>query len=404
MPYIPLNRGAGRLFEDNLNRMLEELFLMLNTVDSTNSSTVELGAAGVFTGEWLDVSGYNSTMIAVATDADGSYAVQYSPDAVNVDSSLTRYYRVGEINPPHRFTNTRQYMRIVFTNGADAQTYFRLQAMIGDFTELNAPVDGTLSNDFDATVVRPTDFHDEVALNLRQGLAANLKFGFNDDIDSGASEVVASFGGTFTPLTTASTLTIVSTSTADTAAGTGARTLFISGIGSDRLSQSDFVTLNGTTNVVTTSTWLGINRIVVLSSGTGQKNAGDINVTATTGGSNQAQIPAGKSVTQQAIYFNQAGHSALIKSINVSVLKLSGGSSPRVTFRLKVFNPNVTNSVYEIRRFRLDAGVDNKSLRDFPVGLRVDPTDVVWMECETDTNNTIVETEMDIIEYKNAAT
>lgn len=405
MPFVPLRRGAGRLFDENLNRMLEELFLMLNTVNSTNSSTTPLTGGATFTGEWTDVSGYNSTMVAVKADADGSYAVQYSPDGVNADSVLTRYYRTAEINPPHRFTNTRQYMRIVYTNGSSAQSVFRLQVMLGDFTALNAPLDGTLSDDFDATAVRPTNYDDEVVLGLRQGHSANLKFGYNDDVDIG-TEVIASFGGTFTPLSSATTLTVVSSSTDDdgSPAGIGAQTLLITGIDANRKLQTEVVTMNGTTNVVTSNTWLGVNRVVVLAAGTSKANVGNITITATTGGSNQAYIPAGKSVTQQLIFHTQAGHQGLIRRITINAVRLAAGTQPRITVTLKVWNPGVTNAIYDVRRIKADLSVTNDLRRDFDPPLYLSPTDVAWLECTTDQNNTVVDGEMDLIEVRQVAT
>ena len=130
------------------------------STSSLNSTFDALSAAGVFTGTWEDVSGYDAITIAVSTDQDGSYSVQFSPDGVNQDSTLTRYYRTARINAPHRFTVTRQYMRVVYTNDADAQSYFRLQVLLGIKGPLNMPLDGTVAQDYDATVVRATYVND----------------------------------------------------------------------------------------------------------------------------------------------------------------------------------------------------------------------------------------------------
>ena len=179
-------------------------------VSQINSSTTALNDAEVFTGEWEDWSGYPSVSVAVKTDQDGTFAIQFSPDGTNQDSTLTRYYRTSQIEAPHRFTVTRKYGRVVFTNDSGSnQTLFRLQTILGGQTELNTPCDSTLAQDFDATVVRPTDYNTEVALGRRQGATLWNKFGYNPDVDVG-TEVVASWGGTFAPLTTATTISIVS--------------------------------------------------------------------------------------------------------------------------------------------------------------------------------------------------
>ena len=376
-----------------------------NYVSEENSSTTPLANAGVFTGEWVDVSGSSDVVVAVSTDQDGTYSIQFSPDGVNQDSTLTRYYRTNQINVPHRFSITRSFMRVVFTNDSGAgQTYFRLQTHVGTYGDLNAPIDSTLAQDFDALAVRPTDPNSEIVLGVRQGQSAFLKFGYNDDVDTASEEVIASFGGTFTPLTTASTLILVSSSTADTSAGTGARTIFIEGLNSTREYQFEFLTMNGTSNVTTVNSYLGVNRIVVFSSGTGQTNAGNISCTATTGGSNQAYIPTGTGVTQQLIYFNPDGVQGQIRGIQFSVLKLSGGSAPRVTIRLRVWNPKITNSTYVIRRFNLDTSSSTGITRTYNIPVKLDPTDVLWATVETDTNNTIVDGEIDIVQYRLATT
>lgn len=377
-----------------------------NILDSSNSSTAVLASSGVFTGDWVDASGFSDVIVSVSTDQDGTYSVQFSPDGTNVDSTLTRYYRTDQINVPHRFTITRRYFRVVFTNtSASSQTYFRLQTHYGSYSNLNTPIDSTMSQDFDAIAVRPTDIFSEVVLGTRQGYNAFLKFGYNDDVDNSSAEVVASFGGTFTPLSTASTLDIVSSDANDTnSSGTGARSIFITGVDANREFQFEFVNLNGASTVTTSNTWLGVNRMVVYTSGSSETNEGDITATATTGGSNQAQIPAGTGVTQQLIFFNQDGHQALIKQITLNCLKLSGGSSPRVTFFVNVWNPKTTDSTYVIRRFKLDTATSNDIVREFDIPIKLDPTDVLWVTCETNTNNTSVDGEIDIVEVKQAST
>lgn len=119
---------------------------------------------------------------------------------------------------------------------------------------------------------------------------------------------------------------------------------------------------------------------------------------------NQAMIPAGESVTQQAIYHVQAGHQALLRRLVCNVLKISGGGSPRVTLKLWVWNPGVTNARYLIRRIKIDTGVSNDIRRDFDPPLSLSPTDVVWVQATTDTNNTVVDAEFDLVEYRLPAT
>ena len=377
-----------------------------NSLSIENSSTTLLLASGIFTGTWVDVGSFSDLVISVSTDQNGTYSIQFSPDGVNQDSTLTRYYRTDQINVPHRFTITRKYFRVVFTNtsGTD-QTYFRLQTHLGSYNSLNTPTDSTLSQDFDSIVVRPTDSDNESVLGLRQGTSPFLKFGYNDSVSTGAAQVIGSFGGIFTPLSTATTLTLSSSSASDSnPSGIGARSLFIQGLDSSRKYQFEFVNLNGTTPVVTSNTWLGVNRIVVFSAGTSQTNVGTISCTATTGGTNQAAIPIGTGVTQQLIFHNQDGYQGIIKYVTFNVLKLSNGNSPRVTIYLNVWNPKVTNSRYVIRRYKVDTSVSNDMQRDYKIPIKLDPTDVLWATVDSTQNSTIVDGEIHLLEVRQAST
>lgn len=362
----------------------------LGKIDDNNSSSSALNAGNTFTGTWTDVSGFSSVVVAVATDQDGSFSVQYSTDATNVDSTLTRYYRTGKINVPHRFTNTRRYMRVVFTNdSASNQTYFRLQTELGDKEDLNAPLDSTLAQDFDATVVRPTDFFNEVAQGVRQGWTTWNKWGYNPDIDTAAAEDIWSIGGTFTQLSSAETMDLVSTSANDTSAGTGARSVIIYGVDANYMEQTEVVTLNGTTPVTTSNTWLGINRVAIYLAGSTGYNEGDINVTATTATTNQAQIPATEGSTQQALFFVPAQQQAYLDWMLINIVKTSGGATPTVTVKMYVTSL-VSNSRYEVFRHIVDTSVENTveltPSQPFVVGEK----SLIKVQAETDQNNTAV--------------
>lgn len=370
-------------------------------IDTGNSSTTPLNAATSFTGAWRDVSGFASITIACKTDQNGTFAVEFSPDGTNTDSTLTRYFRTANIEPPHRFTITRKYARVVFTNtSASNQTYLRLQTLLGSQTNLNITLDSTISNDYDSTSVRPTKFEYEVALGRRQGSTTWSKFGYNGDVDIG-TEVVWNAGGTFTKLTSASTLTIVSSSVNDDGApaGTGANTIVIFGIDANRLAQTEVVTMNGTTNVVTATTWLGINRAAVYLAGSSSYNEGNITITATTGGSTQAYIAANEGTTQQAIFFTQADHQFLADWLMFNVTKLSGGTAPRVTIKGFV-QSYLSNSQYEVFRYTIDTSVENHidiaPAQPFVVGEK----SVLWFEATTDTNNTVISLRFSGIEFR----
>jgi len=359
-----------------------------NKISTLNSTSTLLNAAAVFTGTAEDVSAYDSVIVAVKTDQDGTYSVQFSNDGTNWDSVLTRYYRTSQIEAPHRFTIARKYVRVVFTNtSASNQTYLRLQTMYGQKTALNAPTDAVLAQDYDAIVTRPTDYHYEVALGRRQGATTWNKFGYNADIDIG-TETIWSAGGTFSKMTAAATLSVVSTSIADDSGSTGANSVIIYGVDANWDTQTEVVTLDGTTPVITSGTWLGVNRMAIYLAGTGQTNAGVISATATGGGSTlQAQMPIGEGTTQQSIYFVANNHQYLADFLAINSEKTSGGSSPKVRFKGWVFSA-VANAAFLVFNTLMDTTVENAQVIEPSQPFIIGEKSVLYFEATTDTNDT----------------
>lgn len=402
------NGSNWQLFKTNVNLSLDGIYAALLSINEkiingdtskVNSSIVPLTGGASFTGSWEDVVKYDSIVVALKTDQDGTLAVQFSPDGVNADSTLSRYYSTSQIEPPHRFTVTRKYFRVVFTNTSEtSQTYFRLQSIYGVKEALNIPVDSVMAQDYDATATRPTKYEYEVALGRRQGATTWNKFGYNADIDIG-TEVVAAFGGTFTPLSTASTLTIVSSSVNDDDGGTGANSIVIYGVDENWVAQTEVVTLNGTTNVVTTTQWLGINRAAIYLAGSGKANAGNITITATTGGYTQALIPTGEGTTQQAIYFIQENYTALADFLRINAEKTAGGTSPKVRFKGWVYSA-VSNAKYLVFNELMDTAADNAYGLDPSQPFIIGEKSCLWFEATTDTNDTFASVRFSLIEVR----
>lgn len=374
------------------------------TVSTLNSSTAALDAGNTFTGTWEDVTTVGSVLIAVKADQDGTITVEFSPDGVNQDSTLTRYYRTAQIEAPHRFTVTRQYCRVTFTNtSASNQTYMRLQTIFGTRADLNAPLDSTLAQDFDATATRPSDYRTEVALGQRQGHTLWNKFGYNSAVGTSV-EVVASWGGTFVPMTTARTLSIVSDDAADvTSTGTGARNIVVYGIDANRKAQTVVVQMNGLTPVVTTETWLGVNRIAVGLAGSGLVNAGTITATATTDLTTQGQVPAGEGTSQQCIFFIQAGHQAITEWLTISAVRFGSGTEPTITLKGWVYSA-VSNAKYEVVRITLDTGVETHEELEPPLPFPIGESSVFWLEVISTRANTDVACRFSLIEHRDPDT
>jgi len=100
-------------------------------------------------------------------------------------------------------------------------------------------------------------------------------FGYNGDVDT-SIETVWPHGGVLPFLSTAIQLKVSSGNTNDTAAGTGARTVFLSGLDGNHNVVSETVVLNGQTAVLTTNLYLHVNQCYVASAGSLDSAAGNI--------------------------------------------------------------------------------------------------------------------------------
>jgi hypothetical protein len=104
-------------------------------------------------------------------------------------------------------------------------------------------------------------------------------------------------GGTYVYPASAVVMTLASSSASDTAV-----TIRVFGLGANFVLQTEDVALNGTTGVVTTKSFLRINKLETI---TGNAVG---NVTAVNGGTTYAKITAGNGVTQMSLYTVPAGY------------------------------------------------------------------------------------------------
>lgn len=241
-----------------------------------------------------------------------------------------------------------------------------------------------------------TDPRTEIALSKVSGSTTWNKFGYNADLDIG-TEVLAAFGGMWTPIAAATTLTAVSSDSNDANEGTGAHGLVIYGVDENWENQIAVLFLNGTNSVATTEQWLGVNRVSLFRAGSGQANAGTITVTATTGGAVQATVPIGEGTSQQLILHVADNHTGLIDYLLFNAEKLSGGGTPKVTFKLWVFS-TVSNAKYEVFRQIIDTSSQNSEELSMPDPLIIGEKSAIWVEATTDTNNTSVQGRVSMIE------
>lgn len=100
-------------------------------------------------------------------------------------------------------------------------------------------------------------------------------FGFNGDVDSNP-ETIWPGGGILASPSAALQMTVSSSSANDTSSGTGARTIYISGLDANYNEVSETITLNGQTAVTTVNSYIHINEAYVATAGSGNSAAGSI--------------------------------------------------------------------------------------------------------------------------------
>ena len=109
----------------------------LGNVDSGNSSTVALGASATFTGTGTSGLGYSVIAVSVmaigASAPPGTLIIEQSSDNTNWDVQDSYSVVGGTASPTGEFDITinlrAKFYRVVYVNGATAQTAFRLQTI-----------------------------------------------------------------------------------------------------------------------------------------------------------------------------------------------------------------------------------------------------------------------------------
>lgn len=162
----------------------------------------------------------------------------------------------------------------------------------------------------------------DAAIGLVAGRRYVNKAGRNGDVDSGSlPEDIWNGGGVYTGFPTsgsAETISVVSTSADDAAAGTGARTVRLLGLDGSYNEITEDVTLNGTTPVNTVATFWRLHSASVQSAGAGGFNVGTITFRHTTTTSNVfLSMPALRNQSNAGAYTIPAGYTGLFKRLGV---------------------------------------------------------------------------------------
>lgn len=368
-----------------------------------NNSTTTLGSGGTFTGE-SELNPDPDVMCSCFSDTDGTLYFDFSVNGTDWRTFPSSGFSVSAgIHEFHTAVKGPRYFRVRFVNGTTAQSTFQLYTYFGEYRAPNSPVNQTIGLDSDSTLVRTMDFQDEVRRGKRTGIIGWTKFAYRSGLTAAnGEETVWATTGNYTVPTSASTMTISYDGTGggstDGAGTNGANALTIYYIDENGLPQTLTHTLGTDGSDVTTAQTLGINRVAVSASGSGDCNASDITITATTGGAKLAFIPSQQSVTQQAIYHVGSNHDAVAKFLYLHVNKPSGGNA-KVQIKAYAHNRGV-DTRYEVFRTTIDTTSQTTQTIIEPIGFNLSPTDVLYFVADTDTSNAEVVVRFSLNEYQ----
>jgi len=130
--------------------------VLRGAVDECNSTATPLGIGGVFTGTACDMLDYGIIFVSVFADeasATDGLSIQQSSDGTNWDNS-DEYTVPASTGKTFSFQPAMKYMRVVYTNGATAQTVFRLQTVLKKTNSLPSShrISDAIIDDDDATL------------------------------------------------------------------------------------------------------------------------------------------------------------------------------------------------------------------------------------------------------------
>ena len=177
-----------------------------------------------------------------------------------------------------------------------------------DYNQAGQPLLRTTGSSYDWTI--------NISAGAVDGTSYIEKFGMNVDVDSN-KETIWDGGEIYSYISTAETVAVTSTAGADSAAGTGARTVEIQGLDADYNVVLETLTIGGAAG---TTEFIRIFRAKVVTAGTSGINEGTISVTSSDTSTVLAQIgvdgtgsnAAGRGQTFMSLYTVPAGKTAYL--------------------------------------------------------------------------------------------
>lgn len=231
-----------------------------------------------------------------------------------------------------------------------------------------------------------------VGLNIF-GRALDCDNGIKTDIWDGADGATST--DIWVPPTTARKHDIVSADAADASAGTGLRTISISGLTAwDAAESTETITMNGTTPVASVASYVIVQEMHGVTFGSGGINAGIIKATAQTDSTVTAAIQAGEGHTLQTMCAVPNIQDLYLRNIHISILAGSGsGAEADLTLLVKE-NADLATGGF-ITREVFHAGHDRQVDREYDPWKKFPGPLLLKFQAVADTNNSEIAVSFD---------
>ena len=344
-----------------------------------NATSTPLASGATFTGVG-EQNEFSQVGVMLKTDQAGTLYFDFSGDGTNWDSSfpVAGFSVAANVSEFHTAVKLGRYFRARFVNGTDGdQTFFRLFTYYGNnFVPNNAPANQSYGLDADATLVKTIPHWLQVSRGLVGGITFINKFAKNNAASAG--DTISQNQSAFVQPATAEVVNVVSTSTNDDGdpVGTGAFTLEISGIDENYDLATETVTLNGTTNVPTTTKFWHINTARVTSGATFAGAIGTITMTSAAAGTPlMATISIGSNRTQLSNYMIPRNHTGYFNLPQLTFINTNNNAQSQIVLYKRNFG-----GVDELQLdYLLQAGATGDyQPKSFGAGLKFEAKSIIW--------------------------
>lgn len=214
------------------------------------------------------------------------------------------------------------------------------------------------------TGIHPDEFQLAVALGRVPKVQAFSVWNENDAVDSTQEEFSNIASGIRTLPTSATVITIASTSAEDGAGtSTGALTVRVTFLDANYNTVTETVSLNGTSNVTTTKTAIRFTSAVVATAGSANAAVG--NISFTINGNVQARILAGQAESRETGFTVPAGK-VFYSSNAVIASGRAGAVDVDVAFEYRLFGSNVWITLRSLQIYQQVTAFDVISVAALP--------------------------------------